>query len=120
MTEAIRTAIAAAASTVDGVNVTPYFRQVARPGEGVVRKDRTTYPDPVPFGGIDTWQVLIVIPQDLATSERWLEDHQDALVDALEAELIIRSVTPKELVTTPGPNPTTVPVVVIEGDRGPE
>ena len=119
MSEAIRTAIATAASTVDGVTVTPYYRQVMTPGQGMVRMDRTVYPDP--FGGITTWQVCIVVPQALADSEKWLEAKQDELVDAIGSELIIRTVIPKELVVQdPQKNPVSVPVVVIEGERGPE
>lgn len=117
MTDAARTAIATAASTVAGINVSPYYRQISGTGEGMVRMDRTTYPDP--FGGIVTWQVLIVVPQDVVAAERWLEAHQDELVDALSPEMTVRTVTPKELVTPqakPGPALVTS-VVVIEGDR---
>lgn len=115
MSGAVRTALATAANTVDGIHVSPYRRQVSSPGEGMVRMDRTDYPDP--FGGMVTWQVLIVLPQDEATAEVWLEDHQDELVDALSPEMTVRSVIPKELVTQTRPTLTSVPVVVIEGDR---
>lgn len=119
MTEAIRTALAAAASTVDGVHVTAYYRQVPKTaGQGMVRLDRTTYPDP--FGGITTWQVLVALPQDEATAEKWLEAHQDDLYDAVSEELMIRTVIPKELIQRVGSENVSVPVVVIEGERGPE
>lgn len=107
----MREAIAAAASTVDGVDVSPYFRQATRPGSGMVRRDRSDYPSRI--GGATTWQVLVLLPQDIATAERWLDANAAALRKAVGTELDVRSVTPQQLAIDTG----TVPAVVIEGTR---
>lgn len=108
----VREALAAAANTVTGVNVTPYYRQTAKPGEGYVRLDRTDYPNRL--GGVCTWQVLVICPQGLAAAEQWIDAHSRDLRDALLDELDVTSVTPIQLITDTG---TAVPVVAIEGTR---
>lgn len=111
MSAEVRQAIASAASTVDGADVAPYHRQLTRPGDGVVRKDRVEYPNP--FGGVATWQVLVMVPDDLAAAQRYLDDQVPALVAAVQQELAVTSVTP-------GVYPAgtkSVPVVAIEGHR---
>lgn len=109
---AVRQAISDAASAVPGVTVTPYSRQVTRVGEGWVRLDRTDYPNP--FGGLVTWQVVVMLPQDVPAAERWLDENGQALRGAVESELAIRSMTPVQLSI---PDAGTVPAVVIEGQR---
>lgn len=106
-----RDEIAAAANAVAAVTVTEFYRQHSKPGNGWIRRDRTDYPNK--FGGLVTWQVLIVLPQNLADAEKWIEDNQLALVTALREALIIRSAQPAELVVNSG----TVPVLIIEGQR---
>lgn len=106
-----RQAIADAASSVDGVNVSPYFRQVTRPGQGMVRMDRTEYPNP--FGGLVHWQVVVFLPQDLAQAEKWLDENGPVLRAAVAEELVVRSMAPQQLALDTG----AVPVVVIEGHR---
>lgn len=107
----VREDIAAAASAVEGVDVSPYFRQTTRIGQGLVRLDRTDYPNPL--GGIDTWQVVIFLPSDLTAAEKWLESKRGALRDQLGAVMIVRRITPGQLALDSG----TVPVVFIEGQR---
>lgn len=111
MSARVREAISAAANTVAGVNVTPYFRQVTKPGQGMVRRDRTDYPNP--FGGLVTWQVFVLLPQDIAQAEKWLDENGSVLRAAVAEELIVRSMTPQQLALDSG----AVPVVVIEGQR---
>lgn len=106
-----REAIAAAASTVEGVNVVPRFRASTRPGDGCVRLDRVTYPNTL--GGYVTWQVLITLAQDVVTAETWLDAHLDELVDALGDEMTVSTVEPRELVIDTG----RVPCVVVTGTR---
>jgi hypothetical protein len=106
-----RDEIAAAANTVAAVKVAPFYRQSAKPGTGWVRRDRTEYPNK--FGGLVTWQVLVVLPQALADAEKWMEDNQLALVNAVREALIVRSARPAELVVDSG----SVPVLIIEGQR---
>ena len=113
MSEAVRTAIAEAASTVDGVTVTAYFRQTTRAGDGMVRLDHATR-DANGFGFVDTWHVLVLLPTDIAQAETWLETRIDTLAEAVGTELVISTMTPSELVLDNG---VTVPAVVIEGHR---
>ena len=108
----VRESLADAASTVDGISVTPYFRQSTKPGDGYVRLDRTNR-DSTGFGFINVWQVLIILPGDLAGAEKFLEARVEALLEALNEEVIVISVTPQQLVLDTG----TLPVVVIEGNR---
>ena len=111
MSAAVRQAIAEAATTVDGINVTPYFRQTTKAGEGMVRHDRTAYPNR--FGGVVTWQVLVLLPQDIAAAEKYLEDKAPALLEAVSDHLVITSMAPQQLALDTG----QVPCVVIEGHR---
>lgn len=107
----VRETLAAAASTVDGITVTPYFRQTTAAGQGLVRLDHTDYPNSL--GGLDTWQVCIFLPSDSAAAEKFLEAKKPALRDALAAAMIVRRITPGQLALDTG----TVPVVIIEGQR---
>ena len=106
----IRQKLAAAAS-IPGVSVAPWYRQTTKPLEGMVRLERVAYPNRL--GGINTWQVLIVLPQDIATAERWLDLKIPALAAAVGQEMTVSSIAPQELVTDGG----KVPVVVITGNR---
>lgn len=107
-----RDEIAAAANTVAAVSAKPFYRQTTKPGDAWVRRDRTDYPDR--FGGLVTWQLLVVMPQNLADAERWIESNQLPLVDALRDALAIRSARTAELVADAG---APVPVLIIEGQR---
>jgi hypothetical protein len=110
MSESVREEITSAANKVDGVNVTPYFRQVTRPGQGMVRKGRVDYPNT--FGGVVTWQVWILLPQDLASAEKWLDETGAALTAAVSEAMVVRSLTP-----IIAPDLGSLPAVVIEGTR---
>ncbi|WP_036517077.1 hypothetical protein [Nocardioides sp. J54] len=112
MSQVVREALAAAANTVDGVNVTPYYRQATGVGEGLVRYDRTDYPNA--FGGLVTWWVVVVLPQDMRAAEEWLDENGAALREAVAEELIVRSMYPQQLALTDG---SAVLAVVIEGQR---
>lgn len=90
MSAAARQAIAAAASTVPGIQVTPYFNQDVTPGVGRVRWDRTDHPNK--FGGVTTWQVVMNLPNDLASGEQWLEQNMPAIRDAVASEMTVTTV----------------------------
>jgi hypothetical protein len=111
MSEQARNLIANAVSTVDGVNVTPYFRQTTKAGEGMVRLDVQRRDDARFY--LDTWQVLVVLPQDIAAAEKWLDANLVALREAAREQLVVLSITPQDLLLDTG----KVPVVVIEGVR---
>lgn len=107
----VRAALAAAASTVDGINCSAYYRQSTKAGDAMVRRNGTNYPNSL--GGVITWQVLINMPTDLAAAQRFLDDVVPLVVAALEDVLQIRSVTPQQLQYETG----LVPGAVIEGLR---
>lgn len=107
-----RTEIADAASTVEGITAHPYYVQGTRPGHTFVRLERTTYPNP--FGGICHWNVVVVLPQDLATAEQYLEVRLPQLRDALAEHLVITEVLMQRL-NIPGVG--DLPCAFINGHR---
>lgn len=111
MTAAARAAIAAAASSLDGISCSAYYRQSFKPGDAMVRLAGRG-PDPE-LGSTDTWQVYVALSQDVATAEKWLDAHLGDLETALAAEMTVTSITPTEFVT----GSTSVNGVVVEGDR---
>lgn len=109
-----RQAIADAASTVDGITCSPNFVQSTRPGDAMVRFDHGEFPNP--FAQVSTWQVAVVLPQDYAAAEQFIDERVSDLCVALAGEMTITRVTPAQLALSDA----TVPVVFIEGVRGDE
>lgn len=107
-----RADIAAAASTVTGVNVAPYYRQTTKVGDGWVGLQRLDRDDSG-FGFMESWAVMVVLSQDIKAAEEWIEAHADALADALAAELIVTALIPERLVLDTG----TIPGLTVEGVR---
>lgn len=107
-----REEIADAASVPGLTNVTPFYRQTTKPGEGSVRLDRLNR-DTSGLGFMATWQVVIFLPQDLATAEAWLDDNTQTLIDAVSDALVVTSATPSQIAIDTG----TVPALVLEGVR---
>lgn len=112
MTDEIRAEIATAASVLDGVKVSPNYRQRVKPRDGFV-KWAGRVRDDSGLGWIDTWQVWIVLAQDVETAERWLAEHLDQLVANLDEALVVTAATPAELLL--GDKPTNG--LIIEGTR---
>jgi hypothetical protein len=115
-----RQELAAAACTVayevDGepvyLDVVDYYRQSARPGTGFVRladKNRAGNG----FGFIDTWVVLITLPQDVAAAEKFIEQIAEPLLTALDPVMHVQSLTPTQIVF----DAQSVNGVVITGAR---
>ena len=109
----IREDLATAASSVAGITVTPYFRQNLKVGNGFVRLNERVKPENG-LGWLDTWEVWIAAPADIEAAEKWIEAKQDALLQALDAEMIVSSLTPSELTL----GSTTAPGIVVRGVRG--
>ncbi len=107
-----REAIAAAANTVPGIHVSPYYNQDLTPGVGRVRYDHTEYPNR--FGGVVTWQVVINLPSDQADAERAIEQHLSQLVKALSAEMGVTNAGPQQITLPTG---GTHVFAVISGTR---
>ena len=112
MSAEVRQALADAVSSVPDINCTPYYRQSMRSGDACVRLAASNRAN---FGRINTWQIWLVIPQDMGQAERWLDEHIDALCAALDPEFIqgVQSVTPSELIL----GAVSANGVVIEGAR---
>lgn len=108
----VREVLAEAASTVDDVACSPYYQQLTGPGHGVVRLDGSVRDDSG-FGWIDTWQVLVFLPQDLGQAEVFAESIADPLIDALSPHMVVTSMAPTQLITDQG----VVPCWLVEGAR---
>lgn len=114
MSAAVRQAIVDALAPISGVKGYPYFRPTVTPGDAVVRLDRTDYPQPSDWGGLQTWQVLVILPVELEAAERWVDDKRPALVAALADVMQVVSAVPTELRLPEG---LAVPCLIIEGKR---
>lgn len=78
-----REEIAAAASSVAGVNVSAKWRQTTTPGEGWIRWARRA-PDESGFSRVDEWQVCVVMPQQADQQEAFIDSKIDPVIDALD------------------------------------
>lgn len=107
-----RAELAAAANSVEGVKAFPYFVSSTSPGTAYVRLERIEYPNP--FGGIAHWNVVLILPQDYATAEKYLETKVPLLKTAIEPHLSITSVRPEQLSIN---GVGTIPVVFLNGHR---
>lgn len=108
----VRKTLAEAASTVDDISCSPNFVQSTKPGDAMVRLDHIDYPNA--FGGVRTWQVVVILPQDYAAAEKFLDTKLPDLLTALAPVLQIQKVTPAQLSLI---DAGIVPVVFIEGLR---
>jgi len=91
-----REEIATAASTVDGVSVTPYYR-TPLPMKGYVRLALSSPDSAFPKEMVDTWEVVIPIGQDPVQAEKKIDDIRGALLDALRPVLYITGLEPVTL-----------------------
>jgi hypothetical protein len=103
---AVRQALADAVNTVEGLVGLPHFQVATNVGNVLIRYDRTEYPNR--FGGVVFWSLVLVLPQDLAASEEYLEAKGPALRDAVAAELVITTVTTQLIDFGAGSVPTAV------------
>jgi hypothetical protein len=114
MSAAIRAAIAAAANTHLGdKRVTPYYRQTTTAGWGWVSMGPSNRDD-TGFGFMDTWEIRVVLSQEIAKAEAWIDEHRDALTAAIAEHLIVTTVAPAVLNLD---QKTTVNALIIEGVR---
>lgn len=113
MSAEVREHLAQAARSVPGVRgAAPYYTQTTTPGHVFVRLDRIEYPNP--FGGLWHWNVVLVLPQDMAAAEKYLEQVTPDLVNALQEHLVIREVLPQRLSIS---GVGELPCVFINGHR---
>ena len=112
MSAGVRQALATAANTVSGVKCSPYFVHGTAPGHAYVQLDHIEFPNP--FGGVAHWQVFVVLPQDQAQAETWIDTNRAALVDALAPHLVVSRLAVQRLQLD---GIGVLPVVVIAGHR---
>lgn len=91
----VRKAIADAASTAAGISCNPYYVQSTKPGQAMVRLDRIEYPDK--FGGVCHWNVIVMVPQDQAQAEKYLDEKIPAVREAIAGELVVTQIQPQRL-----------------------
>lgn len=108
---AVRQALAAAASTVEGLVGQENFVVATNPGNVLIRYDRTEYPNR--FGGVVYWSLVLVLPQDPTAAEVFLEAKGPALRDAVSAELVVTTVIPQPIDFGAG----SIPCAVFTGHR---
>jgi len=87
--------IAPAAGEVGGITAHEHVVGDTTPGTVYPRLDRIEYPNT--FGGVAHWNVVLVLPQDIADAERYLADTINPLREALAPHLVVTSVTPQRL-----------------------
>lgn len=112
MSAAVRALLSEAANTVDGVSVAPYWRQATRPGSGAVHKTGVTYE--AGHFGLVRWQVLVVMPADVESAQRYLDGQVVSVIAALSEHMTVVSMTPIQQEVSPG---KWLPVASIEGTR---
>lgn len=105
--------IAAAMTATGLVNVQPFYRQSLKAFDGFVKWSGQV-PGSNRLGHMDTWQVWLALPQDVATAEQWIEANLSALRNALHTEVIVTSINPAELIVGDG---ASVNGLIFEGSR---
>lgn len=107
-----RDEIAAAASTVAGVECSPFYEFQTTPGQAFVQWVRTEYPNRL--GGEDYWAVIVTLPADPVAAQEWVEQHKGALVAALQGEMVVTQALPQLVTETDNPSKK---VLAVEGHR---
>ncbi len=90
-----RSELVAAVRPLPGITGHEYVVGDTTPGTLYPRLDRIEYPNP--FGGIAHWNVVLVLPQDLAEAERYVEDNLPAVKAALDPHIVITAVVLQRL-----------------------
>lgn len=111
MSQAVREEISAAVSTVAGVSCLPYYRSSPGAGDASIRLAETNYPNR--FGGIVTWEVVIGLPQDVATAEKWIDARAAEIRAAVADAMTVRRIYPARSTY----DTTQTNVLIVEGTR---
>lgn len=110
----VREEIAAAASTVDGIEVFPEYEHVTTPGQGYVTWLRTEYPNTL--GGEDYWGIVITLPPDTAAAQAWVAENLQPLWKALRKSRAMTVTGARPDVDLPTDNQAQK-VLIVEGHR---
>jgi hypothetical protein len=87
----VRAELAAAANTIEGLQVSPTYRQSHNSGDGVVMMQRANFPNQ--FGGIAYWVIQVLLPVDLKKAQELGDDLVMSLPAALSEVLTVTDVT---------------------------
>lgn len=93
---ATRQAIATALSTVTGVTGYASRPDVLSEGDGWPQWAGEVYP------GTQQWNVLVVLPADDVSADSWVDEHGDAVHDALKSIIFIDETKPAKIATDAG------------------
>lgn len=115
MSATVRQEIADAANTVDGVHVHPYYRQGGQAGSGNIQFARIDFPNI--FGGIVRWEVVILLPVDIASAQKRADELIPQLWQALSEAMSVDDVTAG---TTSQDNRSGQPCLLVAGHRAME
>lgn len=98
--ESVRQVLADAVTAVDGLVCTPFFAGQIGAGTAFVKDGGIRYPNK--FGGVQTWSVVIGLPQDLATAEAYMARKVPAVVRALLPHMQVTESTGVQQLDIPG------------------
>lgn len=91
-----RQEFADALSTVDDVTGYPYRPGEPRPGDAWPRwGGNTIAEDNIQF--TNGWQVIVYLPQDERAADEWIDEHDQALYDAIQPVAHIEGFAPANL-----------------------
>ena len=109
-----RDEIAAAASTVDGVECAAFYQAATEPGAAWVERTSTQYTQNLhpSYGAKAYWRVTVVMPDDVVAAEEWIEANQQTLVEAIHEAMTVQSATPQTISQTDSPS---LKVLTIDG-----
>lgn len=108
--------IANALTATGLVDVSPYYRQSLKAGDGFIRWVSTAQDSRFAKAWVDSVEVWIALPQDLKAAEQWLDAHRADLLTALATQVVVTGATANELVTAA--NAPGIPGIVLAGTRG--
>lgn len=115
MSANVRQAIADAANTVEGIHVHPYYRQGGKAGNGNIQISHVNFPNP--FGGIVTWDVVILLPVDIESAQKRADELLPLLWPALSQALAVDDIS---FGTTSQDNRSGQPCLIATGHRAME
>ena len=108
-----RQELAEALTGIDGYHISAYYRQTTKPGDGFITITDLTR-DTSGIGWMETWQIIIILGQDLNAAERRFENDIDTLVDTTSTILHVANVTLATLTL----DTHTLSAVIIDGRIG--
>ncbi len=110
----VRQDLANELSELDGITAHPYYVQSIDPGTVWIRLDRVAHPNR--FGGIAHWNVVLVLPQDQADAEKYLDEVMPVVREVVRDHLVVTEVRPQRL-DLRGAGGGYLPCVFINGHR---